>query len=39
VAVIGIDDVPSLRVGPRRIVPWTELTIDYGSCYSHSELE
>ena len=33
VAVVGVDDVPSLRVGPRRISPWSELTIDYGPAY------
>ena len=32
--VIGVDDMPSLRVSARRIQPWTELTIDYGEHYS-----
>ena len=36
VVVIGVDDMPSLRVAARRIPPWTELTIDYGEKYNQS---
>ena len=36
IVVIGVDDMPSLRVAARRIPPWTELTIDYGERYNQS---